>query len=173
MSCVFIGLIQRPVYRMKNVSFAVLLCLLLLSGCSFKPPSIIGAWKLARTSSPGDSAIYVFNRDGTYSFDEHYVFQSIHSHQSATGTYQYGKNILILHTAHEVIGIDPDAMAAIDARERQLNPHIHIPQDKSDVPVRIEQPVTSFRITFDGDKAKFKDLSNFADHGVAYIRKLS
>jgi hypothetical protein len=99
------------------------------------------------------------------------VFESIRSHQSASGTYQAHGNILTLNTTQEVMGIDADAMAAIDAREAKLNPNLHIRQDKADVPVAIEQPITNYLFTLNGDDLKLKDTSNYADRGVHFIRE--
>jgi hypothetical protein len=143
-----------------------------LFGCAPAHHSVEGTWNLAKPGGPGDSTTFVFNKDGTYQRSQHAAFASIHSHQLSSGTYSFSGSTLTLNTTKEVIGIDSDTAAAIDAREAKAHPHLHIAQDKSDVPVKIEQSTTSYHITFidSSDKAKFKDLTNYADHGVLYIR---
>jgi len=161
----------RSVMKTKLTLVALLICAAILFGCSPKPHSIVGSWTLARPGSLGNTILYTFGSDGTYRYAQHAAFESIHSHQTASGTYTYAQGILTLHTTQEIMGIDADTLAAIDAREKKENPHMHIPQDKGDVPINILQPTTGFRVTFESDNtAKLKDLTNFADHGVIYVR---
>jgi len=159
-------------WYVKTMKYKLLLfvsCLFVLSGCSFGPKTVVGSWKLADPGDPGNSVNYVFNQNGTYTFTEHAAFDSVHTHQYADGVYTVSGRRLIITTIHETMGIDAKDIAAIDAREAALDPSLHIQQDKGDVPVKIEQPITTFLITYEGDKLKLKDLGNYADHGVLYV----
>jgi hypothetical protein len=154
----------------KSIVSAVIVLSILLFGCSLKPQTVVGVWNVDKPGSRGNSVTYDFKPDGTFTFVEHAAFESIRSHQSSSGTYRIAGHVLSLNTAQEVIGIDNDVMQAIDARERIENPDLHIPQDKSDVPVKIIQPTTNYLFKFEGDKLKLKDISNYADNGVLFVR---
>ena len=140
-------------------------------GCTPKPDTVVGTWSAKNPGPPGNSIVYVFLPNGQYTFTEHAAFESIRSHQTAIGTYTVTPTTLTINTSQEDMGIDADVMAAIDAREAKQNPNLHIPQDKGDVPVKIEQPTTTFAYTLTGDQMTLKDISNFTDHGVLYQRQ--
>jgi DUF4097 and DUF4098 domain-containing protein YvlB len=145
---------------------------MLLVGCSSHqaPVSVAGTWAFNDPSSPGNDSTYIFKSDGTYTFAEHVSYQSIQSHQSASGTYTISGTDLTLDTLQESMGIDASTMAAIDAREKTLNPNIHIMQDKNDIPVKIEQPISVYTFSVSGDQLILKDKSNAADFGRTYTQ---
>jgi hypothetical protein len=143
--------------------------LLLLSGCSHKPTTIVGTWRYYATD---DERTFAFDSTGRYSYTEQTVYQGYHSHQLQSGTYYVQNGTLTLNTSQERLGLDQADMAVIAARERRMNPHLHIP-NTSDVPVVIAQPmiIYLYSITDDNEHLRLKDTSNAADNGHTYRRE--